>query len=110
MKKGEVALKLEKLRLAFFASPTKGLIFYENLLLPEDDKGLNEDGFKNLRSSFKNSNKEQSGLVEEVIKILKELRELSLNDSESRKLIEQHRKTVLDDVAIYRVIASNSKE
>jgi hypothetical protein len=108
MKKEDVALRLEKLRLAFFASPTKGIIFYENILLPEDDKGLNEEGFNNLREAF--HNKDQEHLVAEVIKILKELRELSLINADIRKLIEEHRKAVLEDVVTYRILASHSED
>ncbi len=110
MKKGELALKLEKLRLTFFASPTKGLIFYENLLLPKDEKGMNEEGFNNLRKSFQNSNKAQIALVEEVIQILKDLRDKALTTNEHRKFIEQYRAAVLDDVATYRIIAENQPD
>jgi len=107
MEKGEVAMKLERLKLAFFASPTKGLIFYENLLLPQDDKGLNEEGFNNLRKSFKNGSQTQTNLVEEVIQLLKDLRKEALNNNENRNLIEQYRRSVLSQVATYRVIAEN---
>ena len=107
MKKGEVALRLERLRLSFFASPTKGMVFYENLLLPEDDKGQNEVGYKNLREAFANSGEEQKKLIEEVIEILKLLRVEALRNKESKDLIKKYRDMVIDDAATYRVIAQN---
>lgn len=110
MIKGEVELKLEKLRITFFASPTKGLVFYENLLLPKDDHGQNEEGYENLRKAFANSNDKQQKLAEDTIDILKSLRNAALTSKEAKKIIQKYRDQVLDEVATYRVIAENSKE
>lgn len=107
MNKNEIALRLEKLKVNFFASPTKGLIFYENLILPAEDNGQSEAGYTNLRKSFSKSNEAQKALVEDIIENLKLLRQEALSNKDSLKIIKDYRDKIIDEVATYRVIAEN---
>ncbi|MEQ9116411.1 MAG: hypothetical protein RLN62_06415 [Rickettsiales bacterium] len=107
---GKVLAYLEKLKVTFFASPTKGLVYYENLLLPKDDKGQNDQGHQNLRDAFKDASSKQKDLIEETIEMLKFLRKQAIEDSEAKKIIEQFSADIRDQVAMNRVIAENSRD
>jgi len=101
---------LEKLKIIFFTSPTKGLVYYENLLLPQEDKGQNEQGYKNLEKAFENSSKNQKKLVSETIEILKFLRHQTLTDEIAKDIVKDCCDKVRDEVAMIRVIADREKK
>ena len=92
---------LSDTNLALCKSPTKGITFWYNILLPESKTNwdLNKKAWKNLKEIFIQNKPAQINLVEKVITNLKYIREQVLKNDYARKQVEELKNFLLQNVA-----------
>lgn len=90
----------------FCGSPTKGLAAFENLLLPENDRGLNEDVIIRF-TKLKDKNPMQQLLFDKVVIALTSIRKAVLGSEEARQIVEQRIDIIREIIAMDMVIAED---
>ncbi len=101
-----LASNFDFLYTAFCNSPTKGLAIFENLLLPENDGGVNENIISRF-ISLKDENAKKQLLFDGIVKALRDIRKAVLENTEAYMIIEQRIEMIREIVATDMLIAED---
>ena len=99
---------LSRTNLAFSRSPTKGIIFWYNVLLPDSEANtkVNEQAWKNLKDTFAKQKPKQLKLIEKVIADFQYIRTQVLKNKSDRKKVEELKKFLMQSIASEEVVDS----
>lgn len=98
--------ELDFLYIAFSNSPTKGLAIFENLLLPEDDRGVNEKIIVCF-IGLKDKNPKQQSLFDGIVTALRVVRKSVLENNEAYMAVKQRIEIIREMVAIDTIVAED---
>lgn len=90
--------KVAEVLLSMSGSSTNGLVIIDTLLLPRDDKGLNEKMRAKFVQAFKYSN-QQKDLASKIVADLEFIRESILQYSEARQSLQDHAEALVERLA-----------
>ena len=99
---------LSRTNLAFSKSPTKGVVFWYNMLLPESKANTqaNEKAWGNLKETFIKEKPSQLNIVDKVMVDLRYIRGKVLKDSSARKKVEELKRFLVESIASEEVLDS----
>ena len=99
---------LRRTNLAFSKSPTKGIIFWYNILLSDSETNtqLNEKAWEELKATFAEEKPDQNDLIEQVIADLRYIRKQTLGDETLRRKVEVLKNFLMQNMVSEDVIDS----
>lgn len=99
---------LSRINLAFSQSPTKGIIFWYNVLLPDSKANTqaNNKVWKNLENTFAKQNPDQIKLVLQVVKDLQYVRKQVLKNKDAREMVEKLKGFLVQSIASKEILNS----
>lgn len=108
--KNKVNEAIVELTVAFSGSSTRGMIFWQNLLLPNDEVStqLNKDMIDDFRKGFSYLNEDQKKLSNKTIENLTYLRSACLENPEVKQKLEEVKQSSILLSSTNAVIARNA--